>query len=354
MLILYKSYNLNLLVEKACSIFITNPLSNPLENEIFITPNKQTDHWIKIFIAKKYSIISNIKFLRLNKFFWKIFQRINTNCYSNIEFEKYYLTWKIMNIKDIKNLTNIISKNKLKSEELFEIASFLSKCFEKYLLYRPDWIQTWENNPKYHKNTDPLVKSYELLWTTIISNMKNKNQITWNHSNLLFLLQDVITHKKLNINQFPSRIFIFGNVFLTPYNIIMLNSISKLCSIHFFYVTPYQNEKQMLLNQIKLKKHKLTMIKKNISYFFNETEKYKQFLDNTINKKNNINDTLLWNKYRYEQYLLLSLINKKEINIFNIKKPICLLQKIQRNIIKTNFYKIWNNNKKKIMIKIKK
>jgi len=151
MFTLYKSYNFHLLLKKACSIFINKPLKNPLKQEFFIIPNKETEHWINIYIAKKYSIVANIKFLQFNNFIWEIFQKVNSRNNLKLEFERYHIIWKIMNIKNVKNFTNFISKSN-STIKLFEIVSYLSKQFEKFLLYRSDWIYEWTTNLKKKHN----------------------------------------------------------------------------------------------------------------------------------------------------------------------------------------------------------
>ncbi|XBC43724.1 MAG: exodeoxyribonuclease V subunit gamma [Buchnera aphidicola (Floraphis choui)] len=342
MFTLYRSYSFSYLIEKACSIFINNPLSNPLTSEIFVTPNKEINHWIKIFITQKYSISSNIKFLKFNQLIWEILKYITPNSCPQLEFKKYNLIWKMMNIKDIKYLTSFISKSNSKIK-LFEIISFISICFKEYLLYRPDWIKKWETSLELFNQEDILINKNKLLWITLIKYMHDKNQPIWNYSNLLFLLENKIRCKQFKINQLPSRIFIFGNDFLTPYNLIILKKISKFCSIHFFYVTPYQNEKKLLLNQVRFKKQTSNLIENNISYFLKATEHYKKFKQNVSNFKNDINYIFLWGQYGYEYTLLLNLLEKKEVNIFKKIKPTCLLHNIQHDIIKTNFD---NNNKK--------
>lgn len=353
MFILYKSYNFHYLMKKACSIITTTPLCNPLANEIFITPNKTINHWIKIFIAQQCSIASNIKFFKFNEFAWTIFQYINPEKYSKSEFEKYHLIWKMMNIKNIRNMTKFISNSNSKTK-LFEIISFLSQQFKEYLFYRPDLIQKWEQLSENPLNINLLcIDQKKLLWATLIKYMQRKNQPIWNYANLLFLLEKKIKQKKININKFPSRIFVFGNDILTPYNIIMLKKISNLCSIYFFYTTPYKNEK-ILLREIKSKTHQCNLIEKCASHFFKETIRCKKYANKTVNIHNDVTNISFWGKYGYDYTLLLSLISKKEINLFNIPQSISLLNKIKKNIIQTNFNLNVKKNKKNTNYSINK
>ncbi|XBC44247.1 MAG: exodeoxyribonuclease V subunit gamma [Buchnera aphidicola (Schlechtendalia peitan)] len=346
MFILYKSYRFDLLLKKACSIFIQNPLHNPLNSEIFVTPNAQIDYWIKIFIANKYLITANINFLKFNTFVWKIFQNFSSHNYSNLEFTRYYLIWKMMNLKNIKHFSNFISKSNSKIK-LFEILSFLSKTFEQYLIYRPDWIKKWQENSKKQNNTHASTNQYEVLWIELIKYMNSKHQSTWNFSNILFYLENKFK-KKLNITQFPPRIFIFENTYLTPYHLIILKQISQLCDIHFFYTTPYQYEEQLLSKFNKIKKCNINLTQKNAADLLKTTRKFKIFIQKKINIHNSMNYIASWGEYGLENTVLLNLIQKKQVNIFNTKETTCLLQKIQKNIIQNNFLK--NNNINKINI----
>ncbi|XBC45013.1 MAG: exodeoxyribonuclease V subunit gamma [Buchnera aphidicola (Schlechtendalia chinensis)] len=191
------------------------------------------------------------------------------------------------------------------------------------------------------------IKSYESLWKTLIEYIKARNQSIQNLSTFLFLFNEKT--KKNNMNKFPSRIFIFGNKFLTPYNLIFLKKIQSICKIHFFYVTPYKQEKKILKNfEKEQEKYHTNLTKKNILHFFENTRKLKT----SIKEKSNINtnDLSTFGQYALEYTILTNLIQKKEVNLFKIKKPACLLQKIQEKIIKNDFnlqnYKNIENTKK--------
>jgi len=115
MFILYKSIKFQVLIKKAYNIILKNPLSNPLNKEIFIVPNKEIEQWIKIFIAKKYNVSANIKFLQLNDFMWKIFKKSIPNYNFKSQFNKYSIIWKIMKLPNIKKLIFKITLEKKRS-----------------------------------------------------------------------------------------------------------------------------------------------------------------------------------------------------------------------------------------------
>ncbi|AAO27115.1 exodeoxyribonuclease V gamma chain [Buchnera aphidicola str. Bp (Baizongia pistaciae)] len=350
MFTLYKSLKFNLFVKSAFKVILNEPLLNPLTKEIFIVNNKETEQWIKIFIAKKYKVCTNIKFFKLKHFILNILKQNTPKLYSKSEFSKYSIMWKIINIPDIQHLlTKIVSKNNTYST-LFKIASSISNLFQLYLKYRPDYIKKWEQKSNIPK-TRLKQKWQQIIWMRIIKYTKDANKPILHFSNLLY---DSI--KKMQRNNFintklPVRIFIFNITPITPQYAIFLKSISKYCSVHFFYATASYNDKQMFSTSfIKFKQTQeisnnqlLSLLhSKNKNIIYHEIENFQK----------NTKFQSYWITYEYEQMLFLSLIKDKTINLnFKIKQN-SLLQYLQNKILNLHSIQKKNNEQEnnKILI----
>lgn len=351
MFILYKSIEFDLLIKKAYDIILNKPLSNPLNQEIFIVSNKDTKQWIKVFIANTYKITCNIKFLKLKNFIFKIFNSIIPNNNSQLEFSQSSITWKIINNPDIINLIQQIILKTNDQNNIFYIASLISNLFQAYLIYRPDKINAWTKNKTEKKN----LKKYwqQIIWQKIIKYTKTKKK-TWHFSNLLFTTIKKIQKKFFNRNFLPTRIFIFETKPINLAYMLLLKSISKHCFVYFFYVTPKYEEKKIFFNtelnykkiQQEIKKHTL------LSFFYSKKNNtlFNKIISD-INEKNFTSQSF-WNIYEYEKILLLKFIKDKSINLISKQKSPCLLNMLKKKILKHNCcFKIKNQKQhKKVLI----
>ncbi|CAL4324475.1 RecBCD enzyme subunit RecC [Buchnera aphidicola (Eriosoma grossulariae)] len=299
MLIIYKSNQFKKLLNKVCQIIQKEPLKNPLQNELFIVNNKETEKWMKILIAKKISICSNIQFYQHEAFIWKIIHRLLPEDYQKYNFHRDMIFWKILSIIQKYN-NKFIFDTKIKNKKIqkFNFAYYMSYLFHQYLIYRPEWINCWDKNININISSKSQLWQKK-LWTMIL---KYNHKINQNNNHFYYIKKkiiDIFNHKKNIIKNFlPMRIFIF-NTSNIPHNYIkIINSMSKIYKIY------------ILLNI-------------NHNYNINYQKK--------IKNENNL--FLYEKKYIFNHIQYLYSMNHKTYNLFSKIKKNNLLQKIQKKIL---------------------
>ncbi|ANZ22646.1 exodeoxyribonuclease V subunit gamma [Buchnera aphidicola (Diuraphis noxia)] len=327
MFIIFRSNKINILLSKVCQIIQKKPLSNIFEKEIFIHDSKILFKYLNIFISNNIGISANFKFYRPHDFIWKVFQSIlyknnlKNTCTQSI------ITWNIMNVLNKKNFCEHI-KTKDNAYKKFKFSYLMATIFHQYLIYRPNWINEWEQN----KNTC-LINEDEIwqvkLWKEIINHSKKNNQSGYHFVNLFNYFQSLKNHNKIKKNVLPNRIFIISSFTLTPSYIKILKIISKYTNIYFLYITPF---------------------KTNI--FYPNTIKN----GNLSHKKKHPNNTILSLWRKYEEYYIIKLMHSKKIKITNFfkneaNKNINLLNNIKKNFLKFDCLNL-KNIKKKSFLKI--
>ncbi|WP_343190219.1 exodeoxyribonuclease V subunit gamma [Buchnera aphidicola (Mollitrichosiphum nigrofasciatum)] len=316
MFFLYQANTLNLLISKISEIFKKKKLPNPMVKEIFITNNKYITQWIKILIAKKYSIHANIKYINIKKFIYKMACKINKKKISFFKKEK--TIWKIF---------EIINDNKEKNyTKYFYIAEEILNIFNKYIIYRKNWIHNWEKKKKTKQ------KLYQKIWNKLIqSDIKKKK---YHFSKILYFFKKNIKINKIKI---PKRIFIFNLLSINPLYLSILYQISKILKIYLFLPGPnfiYKNKINNLYKYYDIK-NKLLRSCGKLGY---------EYIHNFTKKKIKIIN--LYKKCKRKK--ILNIIQNKLIS----KNPYFALQNTKKNIKKDNSIKIFSCNEKHQEIEI--
>lgn len=304
MFFLYKFNKLNTIFSKICKIIKKKPLPYIFDKEILIHDNEVLFQYLNIFIANYTGIASDFKHIHPNVFIWKIFKKIIPEKEIKNIFKKTTYIWKIMKIIEENNFIENIKKNDNKIKK-FEFSLLMANLFQKYFLYRPQWMQEWK---KQDQNT-LKVYSKELwqirLWNEIIKDNIKFNQSINNFASLFDQFKHAIK-KKIDL---PKRIFIIWSLAINPSYIKIFHKISMYTDIYVLYCSAYKN-------------HKITLNSKS-----------------NLEKKNHDNNTLetIWGKYEHVYLFFIKNLNNMKIHNYCEKyNKNNLLNNIKNNILNFN------------------
>lgn len=255
---IYHSNQLALLKLLATNIIKNYPLKNPLESEIIVVPNLMVAKWLKIEFAKEINVTANIQFKLPDSFLWELFIKILPTLPKTNIFTKFHIKWFLMSIIPTILNNNIIffkkyfSDNLYKDQQkLFKFSNYMAELLYKYLIYRYDWIKSWENY-KYIVGLDEEQQHLQsFLWQEIIKYLSKNYDININYSNIQesFIRNLNISNQNINtITNFYHRIFIFGIYTLPPVYLELLQAIQNSFDVHLLLVNPCRYYWNDLLN----------------------------------------------------------------------------------------------------------
>ncbi len=340
MFILYESNDFNVLKHVMLDVLEKIYLNDIFVKKTILIPNSNLAFFLKKYIAKKLGICANYNFVLPAKFMWNILKLIFSNIYEKDYLDKNNLIWVIMtllpdliDLKEFQVIKNYLNKD-YNFEKLYFLSFKIADLYDKYLVYRIDLLNSWENFKVSNiNNIHQLWQS--ILWKKIIKYYKNKYGYFVNRSNFYFKFIELLKKDILSkVNDLPLNIFIFNVSFLPPMYVDFFFSISKQINVHYFIVNPSFN--------YWYDKNYFYEFYKNIYDFSNE-----RFFKNINNKysflNKNLNLMLLNCGKIFADYL--NIINNYDnfINIksFVVKNNSTLLNKIQNNILyfkENNFF----------------
>ncbi|BAH82997.1 exodeoxyribonuclease V subunit gamma [Candidatus Ishikawella capsulata] len=238
----YHSNQLDLLKTLMANIINSQPLKDPFEPEIILVQSKGMEQWLQIELAKDIGISANIKFILPARFIWEMFLLIIPDVPEESAFTKSQMTWKLRKI-----LPYLLSKNIFTSlkyyltddsnqTKLFQLSSRIADIFDQYLIYRPDWINLWEEG----KNVEGLHSRQEwqgILWKYLVKYTRKLGQSKWHRANLYDFFIKTLKNNKISKN-FPKRIFICGISALPPIYWHIFKTLGHYMDVHLLFTNP--------------------------------------------------------------------------------------------------------------------
>ncbi len=327
MLILYQSNDFNIL--KHMFLYIIKRDNIIINKNIVLISNNNISLFLKIFLSKYLDVLVNLKFSLVAKFIWNLC-KYNFSDISDINyFNRFNLIFiimkllpKLINKKEFYILKNYLYKD-LNNEKLLNLSINISNIYDKYLVYRFDLLEKWENYIL-DNNINNIHQIWQsILWRKIINYFSYKFNCNQHRSNILLRFIYLLNNKKDNFKICYKNIFIFNilnipNIYL---NIIYL--LSNYIDIHYFLVNPCKEYWYDI----------------NILNSFNVLDNKKNIFNN-----NNLNLMFLYYSKIFGEFLyLLFNYDILDISYYNENFNNNLLNKIKKNILFFKNFKYFNN-----------
>ncbi|WP_334468060.1 exodeoxyribonuclease V subunit gamma [Arsenophonus sp. PmNCSU2021_1] len=343
MLQIYHSNQLDIHKELISSLIKNNPLTQPFEQEIILVQSPGMSQWLQIELAQSLGIAANISFPLPATFIWDMFTRVLSDIPSESAFTKKAMTWKLMTIlpsllqePEFKPLRQYLNED-MGKRKLYQLSARIADLFDQYLVYRPQWLESWRKKQLIEGLSDNQ-QWQKRLWLALTEYTEKLNQSKWHRANLY---QQFIQSLHANLPshiRLPKRVFICGIAALPPVYLQALNALGQHIDIHLMFTNPcryYWGDIQSYASLAKLERRKLKNYRNNheIARFKGESspdtlfnQQGEQFLTNPL--------LASWGKLgRDNLYFLSQLELSNEVAAFVDLPRDCLLHQVQRDIL---------------------
>lgn len=339
----YHSNQLDLLKELIAHLMKNEPLSHPFEQEIILVQSPGMSQWLQIELAKQFGIAANINYPLPATFIWDMFRCILPDIPKESAYTKQAMTWKLMTIlptvideEEFEPLRHYLQHDTDK-RKLHQLAGRVADLFDQYLVYRPQWIEKWQQNELIEGlSTNQLWQ--KRLWLCLVEYSNELNQSPWHRANLyenfIGKLQSTPSLGKM----LPKRIFICGVSSLPPVYLQALSAIAEHTDIHLMFTNPcryYWGDIQSASFLAKLQQRKLRhyLDKHEISRF--KIEEHVPHLFNDDGEQDIVNPLLAsWGKLgRDNLYFISQIDTANEIFAYVDTSRASLLENIQQDIL---------------------
>lgn len=245
---LYQSNKLKTLNNWVASLIKNKPLPSPFDTEQIIVQSYGMSQWLDLALTNQFDIVANFQSCFIGQTIWSLYHDIIPSLPLKNELTIEKMTWILVSILN-KELTEHNPHNELKliqnqikitdQKQCFQFANTIAHLFDQYLVYRYDWLKSWEENKLIEElgKTDQIWQAF--LWRQLIKSCAELKHPIQNRLNIHFqVLQKLKNSKTLENITLPARIIIFGAPSLPILFVDFLYELSRFVPIYFFHIVP--------------------------------------------------------------------------------------------------------------------
>ncbi|MFK5894934.1 MAG: exodeoxyribonuclease V subunit gamma, partial [Pseudomonadota bacterium] len=332
--------NLVILLDK---VMQTGANSNILNEEIILVQSKGMQHWLNLKLAQSRGISMNLAFSLPMQFFWNQIRAIlgKDNVPEHSLYTREVLSWRIHSLLATEQVINhplckeatlywLSNSDKQNNQRLadedkrFQLSCQLADLFEQYLIFRPDWIQSWSGS--YNKEIEQPEHWQAMIWQLLIKQQP---------LHPIALLNQAIKTLKQKKCALPERISLFGINTLPPLWLDFLSQLGEQTQVHFFHLNPcVEYWGDLKTDKAQAREHFYRWINKqeNSELFIDEALSVNPLLSNLGSQGKDFLH-LLQDRSNIEIPVFESPISEQADNNLDSATTVTLLQRIQADIL---------------------
>ncbi|HEC58068.1 MAG TPA: exodeoxyribonuclease V subunit gamma [Methylophaga sp.] len=233
MLKIVYSNNIAQLASHLAQLQQSSPLP-PLEAETVIVQSNELTRWLSLFLAQRHGIVSHIDFPYPSAYLWALFRRVLPSVPKQSPFSTDAMAWRIFELLPAcRQQTQFAIINAYLGEQddplkRYALSHRIADSFDQYLMYRPDWIQAWEQGETPHWQA--------ALWQLLTAT--EDGSVAMHRANLLNQLHDYLTTTETRPKGLPERLAIFGISAMPPVYLTLFELMARHCDITLYFLSP--------------------------------------------------------------------------------------------------------------------
>lgn len=238
-LYLHTSNRIEKLAARLVDVSQAVPLSQALSQETVMTLNPGIARWLQFEIAKLTGVSFGWDFPLPGKLFSRILKGFEPSFETTGAFPEDAARWRLLDLLgDLEEHPRFAQVRRYcqhaEGTRRLGFASRLAKLYDEYLVYRPDVITQWEDDPS-ASHFDWQAELWRRLVRKLYPKIKTPRHIArlWQD-----LSRGQILELGLQPQAWPERLFVFGVSSLAPLYLDLLDQLSLYRPVHVFLLQP--------------------------------------------------------------------------------------------------------------------
>ncbi|MGY3114859.1 exodeoxyribonuclease V gamma subunit [Pantoea eucalypti] len=239
----YHSNQLDVLKILAAAVIKHDPLDDPFASEMVLVQSPGMAQWLQMELAQTFGIAANIEFPLPASFIWEMFVRVLPDIPVESAFSKASMGWKLMHRlpvmleqEEFTSLRHYLHDDGDK-RKLFQLSARVADLFDQYLVYRADWLNSWERGETI-EGLGEAQRWQAALWRDLVSYTQALGQPEWHRANLYSRFIQTLEQAKSTPENLPKRVFICGISALPPVYLQALQALGRHIDIHLLFTNP--------------------------------------------------------------------------------------------------------------------
>lgn len=230
MLTLHSSNRLERLSRSLAGL-LREPAGTALQPEWVVVQHPGMARWLSLEVAGELGICANLRFPLPAAFIWQVFRACLDEVPDLDPFQPGRLAWRLhalLGEPELQSRYRSLGEYLQGGDTLrrFQLAQQLAVLFDRYLIYRPDWIQAWE----LHRSAQAGDEWQADLWR----DLNRRDEVHWVNLQQRFFALD---HPPVG-SDLPARVCLFGVPTLSPGYLEIIRHLSAWIDVHLFLLNP--------------------------------------------------------------------------------------------------------------------
>ncbi|EAR60948.1 exodeoxyribonuclease V subunit gamma [Neptuniibacter caesariensis] len=236
----YHSNSLLVLKDLLTELIRRDPISDPFVAEQILVQSPGMAQWLKLELADKSGIAASIDFPLPASFLWKHFSEVLPDVPERSAYNKEAMSWKLMAVLPAMLKQPVFSalQQYLADDDdrfrLYQLCNKIADIYDQYLVYRPDWIEDWEQGGDIAAARHPW---QPVLWRELKSYTEDLQQSHWHRANMFSAFVDGLKNPSA-AEKLPRRLFVFGISALPQNYVHALQALGKRIDVHLMVMNP--------------------------------------------------------------------------------------------------------------------
>ncbi|HEX2670670.1 MAG TPA: exodeoxyribonuclease V subunit gamma, partial [Polyangiaceae bacterium] len=227
MLTVHQSNRLEALADGLADV-LAQPLASVFASEIVVVQSRGVARWLSLRLADRAGICANVRFPFPAAFTWELYRCAFGYLPEQSSSDPGVLTWRILDLlPELEDSAGFEAvKRYVAGSDLrrFELAARLAELYDEYLVYRPDWIASWER--------ESSADWQGQLWRRLSAESAGAHGARLNREFMKLLATDAAPVS------IPQRVCVFGAPALAPSVLELLCALASRRDVHLFIQNP--------------------------------------------------------------------------------------------------------------------
>ncbi|MDD9863906.1 MAG: exodeoxyribonuclease V subunit gamma [Gammaproteobacteria bacterium] len=213
---------------------VSAPLPLPLQPEVVVVENPGMARWLSLRLAERLGVCANIEFFLPGRFIWEVFRGALPRLPESSPFRPEVLVWRIVDELGRLPKAPVVAPLHRYLETADEggarylLAQRIARCFDQYLLFRPDWLRRWEEGGE----TGAEERWQAWLWRRLAASGGDH----WLQVRDRF--RAALERGEIPPQRLPPRFSLFGIAALSPGYLDLVAALSRHLPVRLFLLNP--------------------------------------------------------------------------------------------------------------------
>ena len=247
MLHLYQSNRLEDIAAMLAAVQRQNPLDNFFAAEEIIIQSQGMRRYISQYLARETGIAANLHFSLPAGLAWRLMREAMPDIPALSPFSSEVMRWRLLALfqsPEFAQSPDFAAARQALAPYLnngdyaaYQLSGQLADVFDQYLVYRPNWIETWAAGKLVPELANSRSAEQQIWQAQLWQHLDDGKQGAPHRVQLWRTLMQSLAAPNFRL---PQRYFVFGIATLAPMYLHLLAQLAQRCDVHIFALNPSQ------------------------------------------------------------------------------------------------------------------